>query len=568
MKRQAIDSSGRIGLHYDARRDRVIEVSSIDFSEKRMQSSVQPKCRLTNGNTEESNNLLQWMDFDEELRLSLLLRISKRSGISAVLDYSYPIDRYTRFLYYRRIFHELHLQTPGKFSESNLMASPHLQDTHIITGMKVGIDALLVLQLPSDTGIATQVDLILHQIRDSLLLDERNNSYVSPSEQKLLNCILRTTVYSNIPGLVSFNKIFPFLQCIESLKKTITSCRPISYILQFNTIFYPTHLIKTVSFGFLPADLRNNIEHRMIEIRNKLKYIDALLKEEASKVQNKTRQDFLNEIRPRFVKIKDKHTDEMQRFARLIIDVRGDSMGSEQIQRALHENEKIIPQIDLDELIEQLQHFRTKNSYSPRSSSACKVSHLSPNSAAKDQDRLVVRPNSAGPSSSSSNLKEIDHADCSPKLSALSITDDLQIPSFSSSVPTEQFINILLLGQTGAGKSTFINTVANHRTFSSFEHAQSNEPVPIISSAFTITIGDHFEECRVISGEIDNEQLTTQHCRSYVFDLKDDEKKLRIIDTPGWDDSRSSEGDDRIMEDIHSRIYHSSNTSQCDLFLF
>ena len=132
--------------------------------------------------------------------------------------------------------------------------------------------------------------------------------------------------------------------------------------------------------------------------------------------------------------------------------------------------------------------------------------------------------------------------------------------NFRRLLPNDEFINILLLGETGVGKSTFINAFANYLTFNSLQQAQSNKPTVIIPVSFLITVGDHFEECTVKFGDIDNSynedfnhpgESVTQHCKSYIFHLnRINGKKIRIIDTPGFGDTRGLEQDDRNMQHI------------------
>lgn len=136
-------------------------------------------------------------------------------------------------------------------------------------------------------------------------------------------------------------------------------------------------------------------------------------------------------------------------------------------------------------------------------------------------------------------------------------------------------INILLLGETGVGKSTFINAFANYLTFDTLQQAQEGEPNVVIPVSFLITTGDNFDEQIVRFTNIDdaeNEdfehpgQSVTQHCRSYTFNLKNTEgKKLQIIDTPGFGDTRGLAQDDYNMNDICQYI---KDMSHLDVICF
>ncbi|CAF4677576.1 unnamed protein product [Rotaria sp. Silwood1] len=126
------------------------------------------------------------------------------------------------------------------------------------------------------------------------------------------------------------------------------------------------------------------------------------------------------------------------------------------------------------------------------------------------------------------------------------------VPSLS----TSNFINILLLGESGVGKSTFINAFVNYLQFDTFERACSSKPVVLMPVSFLITVGDQFEEQTVKFGDDDSNedhnhpgQSVTQHCRSYVFKMNE-EMNLRIIDTPGIGDSRGIHQDDLNMQNI------------------
>jgi len=134
-------------------------------------------------------------------------------------------------------------------------------------------------------------------------------------------------------------------------------------------------------------------------------------------------------------------------------------------------------------------------------------------------------------------------------------------------------INVSLLGETGVGKSTFINAFVNYLMFDTLQQAEQHEPIVLIPVSFITTIGDQFDEFVVKFGEVDpNEnfehqgQSVTQQCKSYVFDLND-KLRLRLIDTPGMGDTRGIDQDDRNIHHILTYINNLSHLNAICLLL-
>jgi len=127
--------------------------------------------------------------------------------------------------------------------------------------------------------------------------------------------------------------------------------------------------------------------------------------------------------------------------------------------------------------------------------------------------------------------------------------------------PPDRYINILLLGQTGIGKTTFINSLANYLVNDTFQEAINDKLEVIIPTSFSFTDPETFEEKIINIGDKTNHEPTnengrssTQQCRSFVFPLND--RNLRLIDTPGMGDTRGSEQDKKNLFEILTYISH------------
>ncbi|CAG8531606.1 15669_t:CDS:1 [Racocetra fulgida] len=114
-------------------------------------------------------------------------------------------------------------------------------------------------------------------------------------------------------------------------------------------------------------------------------------------------------------------------------------------------------------------------------------------------------------------------------------------------------VNVLLLGETGVGKSTFISALYNYLKFDTLNEALSGNMEILISSKFTVT-DENYEFKTIELGDDSNENLenvgmsATQSCREYQFDLGD--LIIRFIDSPGIGDTRGVDKDKENFENI------------------
>lgn len=123
-------------------------------------------------------------------------------------------------------------------------------------------------------------------------------------------------------------------------------------------------------------------------------------------------------------------------------------------------------------------------------------------------------------------------------------------------------INILLLGETGVGKSTFINAIANYLTYSSdFDKIESKADKLSVLIPMIINVEDKYKKSHKIPiGKNDQNEVlkigesATQDVKTYVFPIWDHQANVRIIDTPGMGDTRGIQQDHVNSENILSYI--------------
>lgn len=122
-------------------------------------------------------------------------------------------------------------------------------------------------------------------------------------------------------------------------------------------------------------------------------------------------------------------------------------------------------------------------------------------------------------------------------------------------------LNILILGKTGNGKSTWINAFINYLTFETLDDALATKDLKwVVPCSFSTT----FEDTKDKSGRIASKDIrvgsskserdgtggesATQWATVYAVDIG--ETRVRLIDTPGIGDTRGVDQDNKNMVDI------------------
>ena len=117
-------------------------------------------------------------------------------------------------------------------------------------------------------------------------------------------------------------------------------------------------------------------------------------------------------------------------------------------------------------------------------------------------------------------------------------------------------LNILFLGETGVGKSTWINGLANYLSYSTLGEAKTGDRICLIPTTFTM-MNENYQAVVINTGTDENEDQTvgqsnTKMPKTYVFERG--RIHVRIIDTPGIGDTRGIDYDKKNFHNIMTHI--------------
>jgi GTP-binding protein EngB required for normal cell division len=633
----AIDQSGHLGSLYDECRDTITGKLDMDLKSHIFKINEPITCELHKGLSSECENLLQMVDIDRSLRLSIMLKIIQPIGIASIIDYPRPINQYTRFLYFCHVTrHEsCHADLVQKQSRQRL-SEFEASVTHIIAEIVWGIHAVIVLQLPPDQQV--EIDHVLEQICHNLINTEYHVE-MKLREKALFDQIISTTVYSNIPSLTSIIGLYDVWQRILRMKDHPNEHCRLKYMLSPIQSFYPDYPRNSAMNSQTYPHQIGQLEPYLCQQFSEIKVLKARLDNHLPELLQGQLEEPLNNCQRDFLTITELHENDMQYMRDLVLRMRLGNAVVYSIDQLVSPNAQTKTKESMQRLSISLDKLASKidliNYLQSEGFEYCNVAKLEiePNFNEQlikdillqnDTNKIIFCSHDLLKEQSPQNWKDlysqmIEKRKENPSLtliyadftySTLQWTNMIILSSKERKIDayglnyevttsyleksetplsplesSDEFINILLIGESGVGKSTFINAFANYLKFDSLEQAQAGQPIVIIPVSFVMTVNDNFDEQLIKFGEVDpNEnhnntgQSVTQQCRAYVFQISPG-KKLRIIDTPGFGDTQGGNHDEMNMKMIFSFINQLTyingicllfkpNDGQLNLFLY
>ncbi|CAF0810636.1 unnamed protein product [Adineta ricciae] len=608
--RQAVDTSGRFGMLYDASRDKILHNSRLDLRVKHAQSRRKPTCYVEKYESQ-IQNLLKWYNIYVELRLSVALEIVQTgSGVGALNTYSRVIDKCTRFIVYKYYSHTEYL-SDADFERRNRIPPPPVDSdaTHVTVLVNWGVTAVAVLQLVPDDKNVARVDTIIKKLCYNLE-DNYESPELTDDELSCLKSIRHTQVFSNIEQLSKISSIVELYQVIRRVKSNIVIHQPCNYNFCSLQHFFQSKFVGRFVFREVEPYCRDKIEDYLIHLSRRFRLLSSKINQDYPNV-HQTRKNQLATVRSRYDEAKESYKSLIHQLQRSVVGVRRGEFSYHKIDEILfgNQNKEVRTMMDLCtsslSALEEKEKFISNlvaSQFTYRDATEFDIDRNDDKQSIESKLKLGFRNERAICSNDdlyrqqdskwselckklyeerkqkpSLKLIYVDFSDCPYKLQdflifpeqSLNSTNDQSSASrresTSERLQSDGIKNILLIGESGVGKSTFINALVNYLRFDSLQEAQEN-PVALMPVSFILAVGDDFTEKLItFHGQetISTEdfsgvgQSVTQYCKSYLVTIPDHgnkENTIRIIDTPGIGDVRGVDKDDANLQHILSFI--------------
>ncbi|CAF4077276.1 unnamed protein product, partial [Adineta steineri] len=555
-----------------------------------------------------------------ELYLSICSGLATAHGATVLISSPFAIDKYTRFLSY---YYPTKLTYPSRQQLSErpqeveqLLAN--VNATHVVTKIKYGIHVIVILQLSPKH--VSDLDDLLGTIRKQLT----THSFNIDADNDLFRQFSNMKVFSNVSDIANSTKLAQVCQKIINIQSNIPQHPPLEYTLRPITTLCPSYPPEKSNYIQLNQPTMYRYLYELFYFRKKLKV----------PVNPITEESILKYFKEEYAEIQQQPTNTEELFKTRMIRMfgwiskirRGDIDQKTITEPLVETDDKILLQKTrdaaelLDLLIEKVELIDSLNEQDIVYWNVKDIIADDDINQQRIEKKLLTRGKQKRifccddkvekqPSTLWNNLlkqsideqktNDLVYADftfCSyylPQAKTLSleiivirqksIWEDQTFSAVESlydrltlnesKLTSDRYINILLLGECGVGKSTFINAIMNYFQFDTIEKARNGQPIALIPVAFTLTVGDEFNERHIQYGDLDlNEdhfhpgQSFTQQCRSYIFPIGK-RTKIRFIDTPGMGDTRGFNQDDVNLQHILSFITNLSHLNAVCIFL-
>ena len=335
MIRHAIDSSGQLLSSYDALHDRIIQRPSKSVQNLSGEYPQTLTCKLIMGNETTKETLLHQIGIEDELRLSLLLKIITTNGITSFLHHPLQIDQYTRIIYYQSIKRRHSWINDRTLRNRSIICETPHEATHLITSIDYGLDFLIISHFPSEIQSIQIIDDTMKSILQQLSTNDPSRTINNRTKEEINHQILHSFVYSNQRHLENQQNILQILHQIETNKNDSNSWQPIQYSLQSMDFFQSEYTTKAFQLFYpLDSDIQTSLEYFLIELIESIRHLQISI--------NCNQQQFEEEVNRKLDDIVKKFDQTKKQLQLLLPDSRNETEKAIEISELLKNGDVLL----------------------------------------------------------------------------------------------------------------------------------------------------------------------------------------------------------------------------------
>ncbi|CAF1071090.1 unnamed protein product [Adineta steineri] len=552
MERTAISISGRLGTTYNALTDKLVASQCCDPNMKNETLSEHSICTVFSGDrSTDLSDYLAKINFGDALRQRLFLRLIEPIGVSSFINYPHPVSEDIWFLYYSYTNRTEELKlTPQHKAKIMPYFESFTGATHIITKIQWGFEMLCVIQISNDESRENVVEL-LNSVSEQLQ-NRKGEINLSTEEKDKIDRITNVVLYKSKYRIDLYNVMKNLKPLLDGYKNNTSNSKLNHQWTNFQSQF--NQLSKAYDrfqkhYQEIIKKLRNNIDQTQ--------QIEQFLSDQqysSLKFDLDTLYKSVQQFRSKMLLIERLSHNQIQ-FIEVL-----DILSKEQTSKPFYEIDCLIKSKLIKTNCDTILWYSTDQLRQQKTDEWEQI---------YQQLQSQKQNNTKTTSLIYVDFTELEHL--LPDFIIIALPEEKLSTHIPLPLPSE--ISVLLLGQTGTGKSTFINAFINYLMFNTLQEAEQGEPAVAIPVSFPLAVGDHFEEITVQFGDADpnenheNEgRSVTQECRSYIIDLNQ-RLRLRLIDSPGFGDTRGFDQDQINMNHIFTYINQLSHLNAVCLLL-
>ncbi|CAF0873916.1 unnamed protein product [Adineta steineri] len=353
----AFSESIILGCFYDARKCSVL--SQLPLNKKLIINSAQYRsvtCTIMTDNTLDIEDFFRTIGITDELWLNLTLNSIPTENMGLLCYYSFAKNTNTRYLYYYYVSEENSISSEKNVVKIGLPTDiPHFSTTHVISTVRVGIQAFIVLQLSSNDQI--NLDRLLEKIKDQLIM---NKFELSKVDKLLLNEITVTKIFSNTQSLHQFSKLEDICQTIIQMKVHSYKHSPLQYALRPINWFYPTYPTEKAKYIALEQETIKIIKKYLLHLLSKLSDIKICFNSKVKHTLQKYLEVQYDTLRQQFINVDTIYSNEIKRLRDLVIKMRHGKTEQKMIDELLVDKSNDSLENNLDHTKKYIQSLTEK----------------------------------------------------------------------------------------------------------------------------------------------------------------------------------------------------------------